>query len=314
MSDVGPIHLVDPELRSMLELPRPLLNLESLPRIRESFSTIRIPPSETVAERFVPGPLNAPDVRVLTFTPPISEGLVPALLHIHGGGFVVGTPELSAMGCAQIAAEIGCLVVSVDYRLAPEAPFPAGIEDCYAVLKWLHAEASVLGVDVTRIAVGGESSGAGMAAALALMARDRREIPVCFQRLDSPMLDDRTANRSDPHPYCGHYFWSAADNRFGWESLLGLSPRDAGVSPYAAPARAEDLSCLPPAIITVGSLDLFLEESIEYARRLSRAGVPVELHVYPGAFHSFEFLYDTVLAKNAARDRLTATRRALRGA
>jgi acetyl esterase/lipase len=187
-----------------------------------------------------------------------------------------------------LARELGCVVVSVDYRLAPETTFPGAVEDCYAALRWLHAEARTLGVDVGRIAIGGESAGGGLAASLALLARDRGEVPLAFQLLIYPMLDDRTGVTVEPSPTVGEFGWSRESNRFGWASLLGRDPGGADVSPYAAAARAEDLAGLPPAYIAVGTLDLFLEENLEYARRLMRAGIPTELHVYPGAYHGFQ--------------------------
>jgi triacylglycerol lipase len=242
-------------------------------------------------QRFIPGPPGAPDVRVLVYTPPPGKNAAatrPAYLHIHGGGYVIGNPEINDGSNRTIAAELDCVVVSVDYRLAPETRFPGALEDCYAALTWLHAKAEQLGVDRSRIAIGGESAGGGHAAALAILVRSRGSpARICFQLLDSPMLDDRTGSGSDPHPYCGEFVWTAVSNRFGWQSLLGMEPGTAAVPPEAVPARVEDLTALPPAFILVGALDLFLEENLEYARRLIRAGVSTELHVIPGAFHGF---------------------------
>lgn len=239
-------------------------------------------------ERFAPGRGGAPDVRILVYTPSgkAAEGR-PGYLYIHGGGFVLGSPEMMDQAIRALAADLGCVVVSVDYRLAPEARFPAAVEDCYAGLSWLHDNADALGVDRARIAIGGESAGGGHAAALAIYARDRGEIPVCFQMLEYPMLDDRTGSTAEPHPYCGEFVWTPANNRFGWGALLGVEPGSPDVPAQAVPARVADLSGLPPAFILVGSIDLFLEEDIEYARRLTRAGVPTELHVIPGGFHGF---------------------------
>jgi len=240
-------------------------------------------------QRLIPGPPGAPDVRVLVYTPPGKNAVTkrPAYLHMHGGGYILGNPELNDESNRSFAAELGCVVVSVDYRLAPETRFPGALEDCYAALLWLHSHAEYLGVDRSRVAIGGESAGGGHAAALAILARNRGEAQICFQLLESPMLDDRTGSASDPHPYCGEFVWTAASNRFGWGSLLGIEPGSAAVPSDAAPARVADLNGLPPACITVGALDLFLEEDLEYSRRLIRAGVPTELHVIPGAFHGF---------------------------
>ncbi len=239
-------------------------------------------------QRFVPGSAGAPDVRVLIYTPPgKSTELRPGYLHMHGGGFVLGTPEINDSSNRSLAHELDCVIVSVDYRLAPETRFPGALEDCYAALTWLHANAAQLGVDSARIAIGGESAGGGHAAALALLSRKGAGVPICLQLLDSPMLDDRTGSNADPHPYCGEFVWPAANNRFAWRALLGTEPGGPDVSVEAVPARATDLKGLPPTFILVGALDLFLEESVEFARRLIRSGVPTELHVIPGAFHGF---------------------------
>jgi acetyl esterase/lipase len=273
------------------------------------------PEQQAVAceEHLVPGPPGAPDVRVLVYVPPEKKGgQRPALLHIHGGGYVLGTPELNDGLNRTLAVEVGCVVVSVDYRLAPETRFPGAVEDCYAALGWLHKQAVPLGVDVTRVAIAGESAGGGHAAALALLVRKRGEFKICLQLLDSPMLDDRTGNNSDPHPYCGEFVWTVNSNRFGWRSLLGVEPGGPDVPADAVPARATDLSDLPPAFIAVGALDLFLEESIEYARRLIRAGVPTELHVIPGAYHGFFVAgEDAPQVKDHLRLRTNALTRAL---
>jgi acetyl esterase/lipase len=248
------------------------------------------PAQQAVAceQRLLPGSPGAPDVRVLIYTAAGKAAAPrPAYLHMHGGGYVLGMPEINDASNRSLAAELGCVVVSVDYRLAPEARFPGAVEDCYAALTWVVAQAERLGVDASRIAIGGESAGGGHAAALALLARKRGEIPLCLQVLDSPMLDDRTGSVSIPHPYCGEFVWTSASNRFGWRALLGVEPGGPDVPAEAVPARTEDLSGLPAAFIVVGALDLFLEEDLEYARRLVRAGVPTELHVIPGAFHGF---------------------------
>jgi acetyl esterase/lipase len=233
------------------------------------------------------------------------------LLWMHGGGYVSGSADAEDIRTRTMAAELGCVIVSVDYRLAPETPYPGPLEDCYAALRWLHASALELGVNTGRLAIGGGSSGGGLAAVLALLARDRGEIPLAFQALLAPMLDDRTVTADPPHPYTGEFIWTRDTNRFGWTALLGREPGSDGISPYAAAARAENLASLPPTFIAVGALDLFLEENMEYARRLIRAGVPTELHVYPGVFHGFQLVPHAQVTQAAARDQISAIRRAL---
>jgi triacylglycerol lipase len=205
-------------------------------------------------------------------------------------------------------------VAAVAYRLAPGKRVSGALEDCYAALKWLHAEAEALGIDRARIAIGGGSAGGGHAAALAIYARDKGEVPVCAQVLDAPMIDDRTGATSDPHPYCGEFVWPAANNRFGWGALLGVTPGGSDTPAGAAVARIQDLAGLPPAFISVGALDLFLEEDLEYARRLIRAGVPTEVYVISGAYHGYGVAAATPQAQEAARLRNAALARAFRGA
>jgi acetyl esterase/lipase len=249
---------------------------------------------------------------VLVYLPKDAPRPLPALLWIHGGGYVIGSGDHEDPQVKSIVAQVGCAAVSVDYRLAPETPFPGSVEDCYAALAWLHAHAAELGVDVDRIAIGGGSAGGGLAAGLGLLTRDRGKIPLAFQLLIYPMLDDRTVSTSDPHPYTGEFLWTHDANRFGWAALLGQAPGSAGVSPYAAAARVERLAGLPPTYICVGALDLFLEEDLEYARRLMREGVPTELHVYPGAYHGFNLIPDAQVTLAFTRDFLDALRRAFR--
>lgn len=314
-------HLVDPELIPMLDVsPSLVLNDESLLQTRAVLETMNVQapadlpefPDVSVSERRVPGPEGAPDVRVLVYLPRNVAAPLSALLWIHGGGYVLGKAEQADLQAKSIASEIGCAVVSVDYRLAPEVPHPGPVEDCYAALKWLHASAGELGVDTTRLAIGGDSAGGGLTAALALLTRDRGEVPLVFQLLIYPMLDDRSVTTTDPHPYTGEYIWTAESNRFGWTALLGQEPGGPDVSPYAAAARAEKLEGLPATFIGVGTLDLFLEEDLEYARRLIRAGVPTELHVYPGAFHGFPMAAHAQVAQMFEQDQLNALKRALK--
>ncbi len=240
-------------------------------------------------DRVISGPPGAPNVTVRVYQPEGQSGTLPALLWIHGGGFILGDIEQEDMIGKQFALAGDCLTVSVEYRLAPEHPFPAPLEDCYAALKWLAAQSRELKVDPSRIAIGGASAGGGLAAGLALLARDRAEINIIFQLLIYPMINDcniapANETRSDT------LFWTRHNNLIGWRSYLGCEPGGSGTSCYASAHRATDLVGLPPAYIAVGDLDLFAEEDMEYARKLILAGVPAELHVYPGACHGFDML------------------------
>jgi acetyl esterase/lipase len=228
------------------------------------------------------------DVEVLTLTsgvgvrlyrPTGASGAGPALLWIHGGGYVIGNAAQDDVLCRRFARELGATVASVDYRLAPEHPYPTPLEDCYSALAWL---ADLPSVDPARVAVGGASAGGGLAAALALLARDRAEVPLAAQLLVYPMLDDRTVDRNDLHNP-GHRLWNQSSNKFGWACYLGDA--DPGI---AVPARREDLSGLPPAWMGVGTLDLFHDEDLAYAERLRAAGVPCHVELVSGAFHGFD--------------------------
>jgi acetyl esterase/lipase len=309
-------HLVDPELAPLLELfPTTQFSTELLPTIRAREFPMNGDPgvaAQVAMEiRTVPGPAGAAEVPVRMYTPRMGAKLRPCILHIHGGGFVVGTAAMMEPAHLALALALDCSIVSVDYRLAPETPYPGAIEDCYAALAWLFKEAPKVGVDSSRIGVMGESAGGGLAAALALLARDRNEYRLAFQHLIYPMLDDRTCISAEPHPYTGEFIWTPHNNAFGWSALLSARPGSDGVSIYAAPGRAEDLSGLPKTFIATGALDLFLEEDIEYARRLMRHGVSVEMHVYPGAYHAFDLQFDARVSADAARDSSSALRRAL---
>ena len=225
----------------------------------------------------------------------------------------MGAPEIKDVENRFFASELRCAIYSVDHRLAPESRHPAPVEDIYSVFVWLHANAGQLGLDPTRIGIKGESGGGGFAAAAALYARDREGPKFAFQHLIYPMIDDRTAVCKDLHPYVGEFVWTQANNYFGWHSLLGIEPGSADVSAYAAAARAADVSGLPPTYISVGGLDLFLEENMIYADRLSRAGVPVEFHIYPGAYHGFYRATNARVTKQAEHDTHEALRRFLHG-
>lgn len=312
----GSKHLVDPQLLGILEVfPDSVLNEETLPAARKLEFPFPVDPAATEAVGMtvhqVPGPAGAPAVNLLVYTPKAASAARPCIFHMHGGGYVAGTAASHEPLHRSLALAADCVVASVEYRLAPETRFPGAIEDCYAALAWVFAQAARLQVDPTRIGVMGESAGGGLAASLALLARDRGQYRLAFQHLIYPMIDDRTCVLPEPHPYAGEFVWTAQKNHFGWASLLGVPPGSPGVSPYAAAARATDLAGLPPTFISSAALDLFIDDNLDYARRLMRAGVPVELHVYPGAFHAFDLFPDSEVARTANRDSLAALRRVL---
>ncbi|WP_395447773.1 alpha/beta hydrolase [Aminobacter sp. UC22_36] len=282
-----PMALVDPELRPILEQIPPLdLGMDNLQAVR----SVQFPPALSLPaiqplDRFIQGGAGNPRLRVVVIDPAPKGNNKPAILHIHGGGLVVGKPEVAIPELQQLAAELGTLVVSVDYRLAPEHPFPAGLNDAYAALVWMHGSAEELGIDPARIALLGESAGAGLAAAVSLKAR--HVLPIRFQALRYPMLDDRTALHTPP-AHVGTFIWNWQSNAFGWASVLGRKPVMDAAPEGAVPARAESLHGLPPTWIGVGTLDLFAQESMAFAARLVEAGVPVEMSVVPGAYHGFD--------------------------
>lgn len=308
-------HLLDPELAPLAEsFPVLHLSAENLAAVRAALAAPapgapnpeELFPDVSTTEKHVPGFEGDPDVRVLHYEPKGRSEPTGALVWIHGGGFVLGRAEVDELLCRQVAAETGAVVVSVDYRLAPETQAPGLVHDCYAALRWVYAHAESLGVDRDRIAVGGMSAGGGLAAAVAVLARDLGEVPVSHQFLVYPMLDDRTGTTTAPHPYAGEFVWTAADNRFGWSAHLGHEPGGDATSPYAAAARVSSVAGLPPAFIAVGALDLFLEEDVAYATRLVREGVPTELHVYRGAFHAFDKASTARVVQSFSRDLITA--------
>lgn len=286
-------YLVEPDLLPMIDaFPTVTVSAGNLATIREARQAMLaqlppVPAAVDVSERYIPGTEGAPDVRVKLYRKKSGAAARPAILHLHGGGYVMGNPEFMGPQCALWADAFDAVVVAPAYRLAPETRFPGNIEDAYAALAWMVANAPDIGIDTDRIAVAGESAGGGLAAALALLVRDRGEYRFCHQQLIFPMIDDRTAIRTDLSPFFGEFVWNNASNHFGWACLLGQPPGGKGVSPYAAAARAESLKGLPPVFMATGALDLFTEENLEYARRLMAEGVPVELHVYPGAPHAF---------------------------
>ena len=287
-----PYSLVDPEfLPALKQFPAVDLSTEIVRKFRQSPSMPPLPgPAPQPVERHIPGPPGAPEVRLWVVDPAPAEKSKPVLLHMHGGGFMMPDPWLLPR-LQGIATDCHCVVVSVDYRLAPETRYPGSLEDNYAALKWVHAHAAELGIDRSRIAVGGESAGGGHAASLAIHARDRNEVPIVFQLLIYPGLDDRTGSTRPAPPAVGHFMWNASANRLAWSSLLGVPAGSSRVPAAAVPApRVASVAGLPPAWIGVGALDLFVEEDMEYARRLVHAGVATELLVVRGAFHGFDLV------------------------
>ena len=244
------------------------------------------------------------DIPVRIYRPSAPAERRPALLYIHGGGYVIGDPELNAAECANYALSAGCVVVAPSYRLAPEHKFPAAIDDCYATLLWMSANAARLGIDPGRIAVLGESAGGGLTAATCLRARDERGPGICLQVLLYPMLDSRNITPSS-YEVEDKKVWNRHCNVEAWKMYLGR-PED-GVNPYASPTHAANLAGLPPTYMVVGQLDLFRDEDMDYAARLIRAEVPVELHIYPGAFHGFiSYAPNTPLCRRASGEYIEA--------
>jgi acetyl esterase/lipase len=308
---------IDPELRAVLkQLPENPACMEELIAFRKMMGEFIATPDQimireggvTIEERNIPGSKGAPDVPVIIFSPSGKPQNAPGLLYIHGGGFIMCNAKMFSADCERIVENAGCVIMSVDYRLAPENPFPAALDDCYAALRWMFASAQKLGVDPARIAIGGESAGAGLAAAVALMARDRKEFKLVFQLLLSACLDDRHITPSS-RAITDRRVWNRSSSLFAWKSYLG-SKHSGEVSPYAAPARAKDLSGLPPAYIMTSELDLLRDENVKYAMRLSQAGVSTELHVFSSAFHGLEQFPPAAIAKRAISEYIDALKRA----
>ena len=285
--------LLDPDIRAALELfPFPPINDETLPIMRPALAAPGPELSDRVVRSVVhaPGAAGSPDVALHVHRPADAVGDLPCLVWMHGGGLVMGVAGMDDARFDVWCTRHNMMAVSVEHRLAPETPFPGPVDDCYAGLQYVEDHAAELGVDAGRIGVGGASAGGGLAAALALMARDRRGPHISSQLLIYPMIDDRQITVSSTWDVP---IWPASSNTFGWTSYLGDAKGTDGVSPYAAAARATDLSGLPPAIIVVGGLDGFVDEDLDYARRLNNAGVPVEFHLYPGACHGFDAMVPT---------------------
>lgn len=269
-----------------------------------------LPATVVVEDHLVPAADGHP-LLVRVYRPRSPRESSPCLYWMHGGGLVLGSIAMDDARCAEIVEKLNIVVASVEYRLAPAFPYPVPLDDCYAGLEWLFGAAETLGLDPHRIAIGGGSAGGGLAAGLALLARDRKQLHPCFQLLRYPMIDDRNATGSS-HAVTDMRVWNRSANLIGWGAYLGDAAGSADVSQYAAAARATDLSGLPPAIVTVGELDMFLDEDIEYAQRLLAAGVSTELHVYGKCVHGSDALVPHAEASQRwKRDELAALDRAL---
>ncbi len=306
---------MDSELAALV--PRlPALDLEDFASARAALALFVAPTPDAppqpwqeqvvAGDQRIPGPSGEPEIPVRIYRPK-GDGERPVLLYFHGGAFVLG--ELGAFDpvCAGYAASADVVVVSVDYRLAPEDPFPAGPEDCYLALEWTAANAKEFGGDPATIAVGGASAGGALAAAVSLMSRDRNGPAIAFQMLLNPVLDDRIDTVSS-QSFPDTPMWNSSNVAVMWDLYLGPDRRH--VSPYAAPARATDLTRLPPAYILTSEFDPLRDEGIAYALRLLQAGVAVDLHNFAGTFHAFD-MFPTAISHSAAGEQHAALRRAL---
>jgi acetyl esterase/lipase len=294
-------------LASINEQLPPTLTAALIPDLREGMRGMGTPDEQltrggafTTQTRSAPGPEGAPEVTLLVCAPTSAATPTGAIYLIHGGGMVLGDRQGNDLPpLLDIAEALGLALVSVEYRLAPEHRYPASVEDCYAGLIWSVAHAAELNIDPTRIVVAGVSAGGGLAAAIALLARDRSGPVLAGQMLLSPMLDDRNDTPSAAQ-MAGRGVWDQGSNLMGWTALLGEQRGSPDVSAYAAPARATDLSGLPPALLDVGSAETFRDEVITYAARIAQAGGDVELHLWPGGFHGFYLLApDAALSRRA---------------
>ncbi|MFJ3670190.1 alpha/beta hydrolase [Streptomyces sp. NPDC090106] len=303
----------DPELAAALELVKdvltPGLTLEEIDGIRQgpglqllAALDLTLDGFFEVEDRTVPGPAGAPEISLLICRPAAAprSGPRPVIYHVHGGGMVIGTNRVGVDAALGWAKELDAVVVSVEYRLAPEHPHPAPVEDVYAGLVWTAGHAAELGADPERIVIAGASAGGGLCAGLALLARDREGPALIGQVLLCPMLDDRNDSPST-HQMAGVGVWDRTANETGWTALLGDLRGGPDVPAYAAPARAEDLSGLPPAFLDVGSAETFRDEVVAYASRIWQAGGVAELHVWPGGFHGFDGLAPQAAVSQDAR-------------
>ncbi|WP_426157003.1 alpha/beta hydrolase [Pseudomonas sp. TSRC2-2] len=305
--------LLDPDFESFLTPGAQVWTLATLPGIRERVHATFQPREHARCESLWIKAHDGEDLRLCLYRPAAApDGNFAVILYIHGGGFVLGCPEMADDYLADLAAELQAIIVAVDYRLAPEHPFPIPLEDCYTALAWVFAHRQSLNIDADKVILMGHSAGAGLAAALAIAARDRGEYPIASQVLVYPMLDYRSGSAASPHQNSttGVIGWPAQANQFCWECLRANQALDDLQIGWFSPALQNDLSDLPPTFLAVGALDLFLEEDIAFALRLSRAGVAVELHVYPGAPHMFD-QYPGGVTEQSALDIVRSLRRTI---
>lgn len=306
----GPLHTILASRPSSLTPDRILIDRQRIEDSVLSLTEVGRGGAFDVAEQTVPGPAGQPDLTVLICRP--RSGATGILYNMHGGGMVAGhRRSRELLGDLERAEALGMAVVAVEYRLAPEHPDPAPVEDCYAGLCWLADHAAEWELDPARIVVSGASAGGALAAAMALLARDREGPALLGQLLLCPMLDDRCDTPS-AHQMDGRGVWDRTSNVTGWTALLGGCRGTERVSPYAAPARAVDVAGLPPAFIDVGAAEALRDEAISYASRIWQAGGAAELHVWSGAFHSFdEWVPEAKISLAAKQARLSWLRRLL---
>ncbi|WP_431826061.1 alpha/beta hydrolase [Microbacterium algeriense] len=301
--------------------PQPVLTRETLPRdgVDRMFpdnDAVIAGRDITWEDRVIPGPPGAPDIEVTIFRPAGSEtSTLAGFVNIHGGGMIVGHRSWETARVVDIVAEHGVVAVNVEYRLAPEDPYPAGVEDCYAAFVWTHAHATELGIDPTRIVVGGGSAGGGLTAAVALLARDRRGPVMAGQLLLCPMIDNTNTTVAS-RQYDGIGTWQRDMNLLAWSCVLGEELAFSTEAPaYAAPSRATDVSGLPPAYIEVGEAEMFRDEDTEYALRIWATGGQAELHVWGGGAHGFDmYMPDAEITRAALAARASWLRRIWRAA
>lgn len=298
---------LDPALRPLVEAFPPIdLSCETLAGFRTALTEMSVMP-EGSTHTDVPievltipgGGAAAQTLRCLLYRP-VQRTSAGALLHVHGGGFVMGTPEMDAARNIEVARATGCTILSVDYRLAPEHPHPAGLEDCHAALVWLAAQAQSLGLPPGRIGVIGESAGGGLAAALALLVRDRHSLALACQVLIYPMLvpPGQSIDAAVRDTRTGRYIWTRTSNSYAWSAYLS----GAAVDRATVAGLAVDVAGLPPAFLAVGELDLFVHDNLAYVGRLLVAGCPVEAHLYPGAIHGFDRMVEAPVSLRYTRE------------